>query len=59
MQMISEAIVAGSLEAIRLQRESVEEAEKRRVEAGTANRAERRRVAALERKKKRQVGANA
>lgn len=64
MRDISEAIVAGSLKAIieHLETEHLEtaaEIEKRRVDAGEGNRAERRRVAALERKKaKRLVGSN-
>ena len=64
MRDISEAIVAGSLQAIieHLETEHLEtaaEIEKRRVDAGEGNRAERRRVAALERKKaKRLVGSN-
>lgn len=51
MRDISEAIVAGSLQAISEHRETLAEIEKRRVDAGEGNRAERRRVAALERKK--------
>ena len=59
MRDISEAIVAGSLQAISEHRETAAEIEKRRVDAGEGNRAERRRVAALERKKaKRLVGSN-
>lgn len=46
MQMISEAIVNGSLQALS---ESLAE-EKSRVENGTANRAERRRQQAIDRK---------
>lgn len=60
MQLISEAIVAGSLESLKDDRRKlIEDRENRTLEAGAGNRAERRRIAAIERKKaKRAVGAN-